>query len=73
MKPPPTTILLGPKSNAVTSGAKDLKPNPIDVKLVPIKQDDKPTGQTNIKGKEINFKLSIVEDGDHYLLTVIQS
>jgi hypothetical protein len=65
--------IIGAGVDAATGATKDLKPNPIDVKLVPIKQDDKPSGQTNIKGKEINFKLSIVEDGDHYLLTVIQS
>ena len=65
--------IIGAGVDAATGATKDLKPNPIDVKLVPIKQGDKPPGQTNIKGKEINFKLSIVESGDHYLLTVVQS
>ncbi|MDB4797199.1 PEGA domain-containing protein [bacterium] len=65
--------IIGAGVDAATGAAKDLKPNPIDVKLVPIKQDDKPTGQTNIEGKEINLKLSIVESGDHYLLSVVQS
>jgi len=65
--------IIGMGVDAATGATKDLKPNPIDVKLVPIKQGDKPPGQTNIEGKEINLKLSIVESGDHYLLTVIQT
>jgi hypothetical protein len=65
--------IIGAGVDAATGATKDLKPNPIDVKLVPIKQNDKPPGQTYIKGKEINLKLSIVESGDHYLLTVVQS
>ncbi len=65
--------IIGMGVDAATGATKDLKPNPIDVKLVPIKQGDKPPRQTNIEGKEINLKLSIVESGDHYLLTVVQS
>ena len=65
--------IIGMGVDAATGATKDLKPNPIDVKLIPIKQGDKPPGQTNIEGKEINLKLSIVESGDHYLLTVIQT
>ena len=65
--------IIGAGVDAATGATKDLKPNPIDVKLVPIKQGDKPPEQTNIEGKEINLKLSIVESGDHYLLSVVQS
>ena len=65
--------IIGAGVDAATGATKDLKPNPIDVKLVPIKQGDKPPEQTNIEGKEINLQLSIVESGDHYLLTVVQS
>ena len=65
--------IIGAGVDAATGATKDLKPNPIDVKLVLIKQSDKPPEQTNIEGKEINLKLSIVESGDHYLLTVVQS
>ena len=65
--------IIGAGVDAATGATKDLKPNPIDVKLVPIKQGDKPPEQTNIEGKEINLKLSIVESCDHYLLTVVQS
>ena len=65
--------IIGAGVDAATGATKDLKPNPINVKLVPIKQGDKPPGQTNIEGKEINLKLSIVESSDHYLLTVVQS
>jgi len=65
--------IIGAGVDAATGATKDLKPNPIDVKLVPIKISDKPPGQTNIKGKEINLKLSVIQSGDHYLLTVVQS
>ena len=65
--------IIGIGVDAATGATKDLKPNPIDVKLVLIKQSDKPPEQTNIEGKEINLKLSIVESCDHYLLTVVQS
>tara|TARA_Y100001934_G_C12228433_1_gene714157 strand:+ start:470 stop:964 length:495 start_codon:yes stop_codon:yes gene_type:complete len=65
--------IIGAGVDAATGATKDLKPNPIDVKLVPIKQDEKPPGQSNIEGKEIDFKVSIVEAGDLYLLSVVRS
>ena len=37
--------IIGLGVDAATGAAKDLKPNPIDVKLVPIKQDDKPRSE----------------------------
>ena len=63
--------LIGAGVDAATGATKDLKPNPIDVKLVPIKQDGISPGQTNIYRKVLELKVSILDQGeDYYLLSI---
>jgi len=64
--------IIGAGVDAATGATKDLKPNPIDVKLVPIKDNNNNSpGQTRIN--PIDLQLVVTEHNGDYIITVQES
>lgn len=59
--------LIGAGVDAATGATKDLKPNPIEVKLVPINGGP---DQTSVPLNELKIKLNIDGHNDHSVLTI---
>ena len=65
--------IIGAGVDAATGATKNLKPNPIDVKLVPIQEEPPAGDQTLLEHKELFFRISISETAEGYSCSVINT